>query len=138
MTKVLFRALVCFSISLSAFGQSDRGILTGTVTDPQGAVIPNASIEITNTQNGARYQTSTTSTGNYTMPSLPVGTYTLTVEVPGFKKFMRQGIQIAVAQVERVDVMMEIGTASQTLVVSADATMLSTENAAHSFYLTSK
>src|SRR5579871_788430 len=65
-------ALVWLSFVLS--GQSDRGTITGTVVDPTGAVVPSAKLTLTNTGTSAAYETVTTATGNYTIPSLPAGT----------------------------------------------------------------
>ena len=71
-------------LSTILLGQSDRGTITGSVTDPSGATIPDAQITITNTETDLRYQSATTGTGNYTVPSLPAGMYKLTVEATGF------------------------------------------------------
>ena len=64
------------------FAQSDRGTLTGTVTDPASAVVPAAKVTLKNSETGAVYETVTTPTGNYTISSLPIGAYNLTIEAP--------------------------------------------------------
>ena len=69
--------------------QSDRGSITGTVSDPTGALIPAAKVVATRADTGAVYQTVTTNTGNYTLPSLPVGVYSLSVEAPGSRNTFR-------------------------------------------------
>ena len=69
--------LLCVLLVLPAFAQSDRGTITGTVTDASGARIPGVAVVITNTGTGTKSQTVTTETGNYTIPALPVGTYAL-------------------------------------------------------------
>jgi hypothetical protein len=84
------RARSCFVVGfflfcLSAFGQGDRGNITGTVSDPAGAVVANAPIEAKNSDTGALYQAASTATGNYTLPQLPAGTYEISITVPGFK-----------------------------------------------------
>ena len=67
---------VCLLLMLSpAFAQSDRGTITGTVSDASNAVIPGASIVAVNTETAARYETVATETGNYTIPQLPSGVY---------------------------------------------------------------
>src|SRR5271170_5733726 len=96
--------LIC---SVAAFAQGDRGTITGTVTDPTGAVVPNANIQITNTDTSAEYKVGTTNTGNYTLANLPVGNYELTVDAPGFKKFLRPGLVVQVAETERVDAILQ-------------------------------
>ena len=61
--------LVCFA--LTAFAQGDRGTITGTVSDPVSAIVPGATVSAKNTESGAQFDTVTTGTGNYTLPSLP-------------------------------------------------------------------
>ncbi len=122
-------AFCCLLLVASAgFAQSDRGTITGTIADPAGAMIPNASIEAQNTQTGAMYQTVTTATGNYTLAQLPAGIYQLTASMPGFKQFVRTGITVMVAATLRIDIQMEVGDISETVTVSADAPLLKTES----------
>ncbi len=68
----------------SLMGQSDRGTITGTVTDPASAVIAGANIEVKNTETSAVFRTMFNETGNYTVAQVPVGTYQMTVVLPGF------------------------------------------------------
>jgi hypothetical protein len=112
----------------SAFAQSDRGTITGSVTDQAGAVIPNAAIEVTNINTGAVYQAQSSSTGNFTFSQLPVGKYQMSSSVPGFKQFIRTGITVLVAQTLRIDISLEIGSISETVTVNADAPLLRTES----------
>src|SRR5262245_32417351 len=86
----------------AALAQSDRGTVTGTVTDPAKAAVPGAKVAARNTETGALFETVTTTTGNYTITSLPVGSYDLTVEAPGFSRKVQQGIRIQVAQTARI------------------------------------
>ena len=109
------------------FAQSDRGTITGTVTDPAGAVVANAAVEARNTATGVTYQAASTSTGNYTIAQLPVGTYDVSAAVPGFKKYIRQGIAVGVAEVLRIDLALEVGAATESVTVQADAPLLRTE-----------
>jgi hypothetical protein len=84
--------------SITLFAQGDRGTITGTVSDPAGAVIANASIDVKNSETGIVYQTTTTATGNYTLAQVPVGKYELTATAPGFKKYVRPNIAVEVAR----------------------------------------
>ena len=118
--------------SAALFGQSDRGTLTGTISDPANAVVPAATVVATNAETGVQSRTVTTSTGNYTISSLPAGTYDLSVENAGFKKYLQHGISVQVAETARVDVVLEVGSTSETISVSANADMLKTEDAAQS------
>jgi hypothetical protein len=74
-------ALMCVLFASGSYAQSDRGTITGTVVDPDGAVVPGASIVAENPENGSRYETVTTQTGNYTIAEVPVGSYNLHVEL---------------------------------------------------------
>ena len=117
--------LIC---TLAAFAQGDRGTITGTVTDPTGAVVPNANIQVTNSDTAAIYKIGTSSTGNYTLANLPAGTYVLAVDAPGFKKFERPGLLVQVSQTVRVDAVLEVGSSTDTVTVSAEAPLLKTES----------
>jgi hypothetical protein len=125
--RLLFALLLC---SAGAFAQTATGTITGTISDPAGAVVPNAPLDLKNSETGTAYQTATSSTGNYTFSQLPVGTYQLTVNVPGFKTHVRQNLGVQTAQTIRVDVSLEVGTSTESVTVSAQASMLSTESAA--------
>ncbi len=117
--------LIC---ALAAFAQGDRGTITGTVTDPTGAVVPNANIQVVNSDTSAVYKVATTNTGNYTLANLPVGTYVLTVDNAGFKKFERPNLVVQVAETIRVDAVLEVGSPSDTITVSTEAPLLKTES----------
>jgi Carboxypeptidase regulatory-like domain len=117
-----------FVSTAAVFGQSDRGTITGTVADPAGAVIASAGVEARNTETGATYPVATSTTGNYTIAQLPAGTYELTVTVPGFKKFIRPGLIIQAAQTIRVDAALEVGNATESVTVNAEAHLLKTES----------
>ena len=107
--------LVCaFLMGTSAFAQSDRGTITGTVVDQTSAVIPGARVVATNTETSARFETLSTETGNYTLAQLPAGVYQLAAELPGFKRYVRQGITVLVAQTLRIDLVLEVGVALST------------------------
>ncbi len=115
-------------LCLAAFGQSDRGTITGTITDPAGAVVANAPIKVLNAATGATYQAASTATGNYTLSQLPTGIYELDLTVPGFKHYVRKNIEVPVAQTIRLDVALEIGAASDSVTVTEAAPLLKTES----------
>ncbi|HLI84258.1 MAG TPA: carboxypeptidase-like regulatory domain-containing protein [Bryobacteraceae bacterium] len=104
------------------------GTITGTVVDPAGAVVANASVEADNTATNAKYPISTSNTGNYTMSELPPGTYQLTITAPGFKRFVRSGLAVQAAQTIRVDATLEVGATSESVTVVEAAPMLKTES----------
>jgi hypothetical protein len=125
LTGILFFCAVSTS---ALFAQSDRGTITGTISDPAGAIVANASIEARNTETGATYPVATSATGNYTIAELPAGTYELSVTAPGFKRFLRPGLIIQAAQTIRVDGTLEIGSASESVTILAEAPLLKTES----------
>ncbi len=120
--------LVVCALASAAFAQSDRGTITGTVSDPAGAVVANAPLEAKQLETGAVYQAASSATGNYTLSQLPTGTYELTVAVPGFKKFVRQNLFLPVAQTLRIDVMLEVGSSAESVTVTEAAPLLKTES----------
>src|SRR5262245_13291696 len=124
-----FVLAVCLLLPvMAAFAQSDRGTITGTVADASGAVIPGATIEAKNLGSGTVYTGGSSETGNYTLPQLPVGTYEVTVTLPGFKKFVRPTIVVGVAQIVRVDAALEVGANTESVTVEAAAPLLKTES----------
>src|SRR5215471_2221628 len=116
--------LACFS-AVSLLGQS-TGSVSGTVTDPNGAMIAGARITATQPDTGRSYSTVTTDAGLYVLPTLPVGKYSITVEHPGFKKHVQNDLEVRVALRETVDVRLEIGEVQQTVEVSSDIPLLET------------
>jgi hypothetical protein len=121
-----------------ALAQSDRGSITGVISDPAGAVVPAAAIEARNTATGGIYQAVSTGTGNYTLSELPTGPYELSVTVAGFKKFIRQGLGLQVGQTLRIDATLEVGASSESVTVSATAPLLKTESGELSHNVTSQ
>src|SRR5215471_16596501 len=117
-----------FLICVPAFAQSDRGTITGEIADPAGAVVAGAPVEATNAETGAVYQAATSATGNYTLSQLPAGDYTLSVTVPGFKRYVRQNVVVSVAGTLRIDVTLEVGATSESVTVTEAAPLLKTES----------
>ena len=136
--KVLTITTLCVLLAASAFAQSDRGTITGTVTDQDGGVVPGASVVAVNADNGSKYETVTTTTGNYTLAEVPVGIYNLSVELTGFGRFRQEGIRIFVAQTARIDAKLKVGALAEEVNVVADASMLKTENAEIASSITSE
>ncbi|MDX6270593.1 MAG: hypothetical protein QOD28_1816 [Acidobacteriota bacterium] len=107
--------------------QSDRGALTGTVTDPSGALVANAKVTATNLNSGEVREAQTTDEGAYTLPELKADPYRLTVEAAGFKTAAIENIQIAVQVTRRADITLEIGVVSDVVTVSSDTTALQSD-----------
>ncbi|HEX4275740.1 MAG TPA: TonB-dependent receptor [Bryobacteraceae bacterium] len=119
--------IVFFVFSTSLFSQS-RGTITGTVSDPTGDAVANASVEAKNVDSGAMYPVASSATGNYTIGELPEGNYELTVAAPGFKKYVRGGLTVQVAQTVRIDVVLQVGSTSESVTVTAESPLLKTES----------
>jgi len=124
--------------ALTAFAQSDRGTITGTIVDPTGAVVSNAAIEASNVDTGSVFPVASSSTGNYTIAELPAGTYTLNITVPGFKKYIRPGLIVQAAQTIRVDATLQVGNATESVTVNEEAPLLETESGAVSSTISSQ
>jgi len=127
VSRLIWVVSVCVLFTASAFAQTDRGTITGAVADSTKAVIPGANVAATNTETTSKYETVSTETGNYTLTQLPVGTYQLTVELPGFKKYVRQGVTVLSSTTVRIDIALEVGGSAEEVTVSADAPLLRTE-----------
>ena len=93
--------------SVAAFAQT--ATVLGTVTDPSGAVVPTATITITNTATSAKRVIQTNSTGNYVAPELPIGPYAVMAESPGFKRYERTNLKLDSNDVVRVDAVLQVG-----------------------------
>lgn len=125
--RSLLIAVCIVAFVFVASAQTDRGTITGTVSDPAGAVVPAAAIEAKSVATGAVYQTASSTTGNYTIAQLPAGTYQMSITVPGFKKFIRTGLVVEVAGTLRIDASLEVGAASESVTVTEVAAQLKTE-----------
>jgi hypothetical protein len=130
--RLVSAAMLLLVSTLAVFAQNDRGTITGEVKDQAGAVVPGAAVTATNAASGSESKTTSTATGNYTIPSLTAGIYTLTVEVKGFKKFIQQNIEVQVSITNRIDVSLEVGATSESVTITAEAAQLKTENAEQS------
>ncbi|HZN06319.1 MAG TPA: carboxypeptidase-like regulatory domain-containing protein, partial [Pyrinomonadaceae bacterium] len=112
----------------SAAGQTDRGSLTGRVTDPNGAGIANAKVTATNLNTGETREATTSDDGNYTIPELKADPYKVTAEMQGFKTASAENIVVAVQVNRTLDFKLEIGEISSVVTVSNDeAPVLQTE-----------
>ena len=109
--------------------QEARATLLGRVSDPSNAVIVGAKVDALNTQTGVRFGSTTNGSGDYIIPFLIPGPYTLTVESQGFRTYSRSGIVVRVNDQVAINVTMEVGQASQTIQVSAESPLLDTSTA---------
>jgi hypothetical protein len=126
--KLLCSLVAALLVSCSiSFGQTALATVTGTITDASGAVIANAPVELRNLETGQIYTAASSSTGNYSVTQLPVGDYDLTISSPGFKTFLHTKFHLAAAQTMREDVTLEVGQTTESVTVTAEASLLKTE-----------
>ncbi len=123
--RALWLAAVFFA-PLALFGQETRGTILGRVTDPSGAVIVGAQVRVTNTATGVAIQARTNEAGNFVLPYLLSGTYTVQADSPGFKKFVREGIQVRINDTVEVNIAMQVGDAAESVQVQAETPLLET------------
>jgi len=135
----LFVLLCVLASAIAMFAQGGgTGTILGNVTDPSGAVVANASVDITNTATGVTAHTQTTSSGDFSVPFLIIGTYKVTVTAPGFQKGVVDNVVLNVAQQAHADVSLKAGAVTQTVEVTAGAIQLDVESSAVSQTVTQK
>jgi hypothetical protein len=111
---------------VKVFAQETTATLLGHVTDPAGLAVPEASITARQVQTGYVRTALTNTTGDYLLPSMPVGSYTLTAEKSGFSQFEQRGIQLTVGAQVRADLQLIVGAVSQRVEVTGQAAMINT------------
>jgi Carboxypeptidase regulatory-like domain len=126
--RVLLPGL-CIALLLDGgvLAQTSTATLTGAVRDTTGAILPSVSITLTNTSRNASQTTISNEAGSYVFPALVPGTYAISAELPGFKKFVRDGITLQVNQTVRIDFELQVGAVAETIEVTAAAPILETE-----------
>jgi len=114
--------------SLSSGAQESRGIIAGRVTDPSGAVVAGVDVRATNQQSGVVAVARTNDAGNYTIPYLVPGVYTVSATFAGFKKTEKPGIEVRVGDMLNVELRLEVGNAAETIEVKGGAPLLEASN----------
>ncbi len=132
---VLIIGLLATSV---CWAQESRGNLAGRVTDTSGAAIAGAQVRVTNSQTGVTIPTQTNDQGLFTVPFLIPSFYSVTVEHPGFKKLVRDNVQVVIESHVQLDVSLTVGDVSQQVTVTAAPALLNTTNASLGTVLDSK
>lgn len=112
--------------ALVVFAQDPRGNILGRVTDSSQALVPDVEVRATNTDTGVTASARSNAAGTYNIPFLLPGTYRVTAEMSGFKKFVRDGVQIRVSETVDLRIQMEVGAVTETLEVKAETPVLDT------------
>lgn len=120
-----FSAVIFFALLLRA--QVENGTVVGTVRDTTGATIPNASVAVVNADTNISTKVMTNDAGEYVAAELKPGSYSVTIQAQGFKQFVKTGITLTVNQIARVDTVLELGSGTQRVDVTAAAPQLETQ-----------
>ena len=121
---VLPLAAVLLTLLSSADAQTINASLAGVITDPAGAVVAGAKVEIVNTATDVPLTVFSHADGSYTAPSLPAGTYNVTVSAAGFKTDRRTSVILDVSQSARLDLRLEVGAVTESVDVTGTAPLL--------------
>jgi hypothetical protein len=111
-----------------AFAQTSNASLTGTVQDATGAVLPNVIVTLTDVDRNTDHSTRSNEVGIYVLPSLSPGKYSMVAVLPGFKKFVREGVVLQVNQAGRIDIRLDLGSIEESVRVTGVTPLLETES----------
>ncbi|MBI3684002.1 MAG: TonB-dependent receptor [Acidobacteria bacterium] len=128
--------LLFFAARMAA--QSPEATISGVVTDPQGAVIPNVEVTATSLDRGVKTATRTNPAGFYSLRSLPIGSYTVTADADGFRRHIRHGITLTTGQPLELNIKLEIGAVAESVTVSERSSLLETRSSDASQLIESK
>jgi Carboxypeptidase regulatory-like domain/TonB-dependent Receptor Plug Domain len=126
---IAFACLFLLAQPQHLFGQVDEGAINGLVQDSSGAVVPNAHVTLLNTDQGLKLESTTNAAGEYIFSPVRIGHYTVTVTAPGFSTTTQQNLTVTVGQHLLVPVKLSLGSASQTVQVTAAPPQLQTDEA---------
>jgi hypothetical protein len=124
--KYLVGFLACILMTAPLYGQTTNGSIQGAVTDPSGAVLGAATVTGRNLDTDLTISTISTDAGLYSLPNLPPGRYSVTVEAKGMKKYEQDGVTVQTGGTVSLDIQMQLGAVSETVTVRADAKQLET------------
>src|SRR6267143_1084855 len=124
---VLPLTLSCLGAFAAAHAQAGKAELTGSVSDQNTAAIAQARVSVTEIATGQTYSTRVTHNGDYSFTNLKPGMYNLAVEASGFKRSLREGVQLATGERVRLDIVLEPGAVAESVTVNQDASLLRTE-----------
>ncbi|MGH9720795.1 MAG: carboxypeptidase-like regulatory domain-containing protein, partial [Bryobacteraceae bacterium] len=140
MTRLVRNAIGAWALltaaTIAVLAQTGGGAtLVGTVKDSTGAVVAGAKVTVINTATNFITENVTSVEGAYYIPYLVPGEYRIKVAAAGFKEIVREGITLRSAEVPRIDINLEVGAVTESVTVSASASLLNTENVLSSYVL---
>ena len=122
----LFLLFICLCVAVSAMAQNVTGTIEGTVTDPQGAAVPNASVTIRNVATDESRTVTTSSQGFFTATELQVGTYDVTVKQPNFKTYVSKHVELDASSTATINAQLTVGSVNEQVSVEASAVAVET------------
>ena len=128
LSRLLLTLAISWLLATPAFSQLSSGTVLGSVTDGTGAVIPGVSVTANNQDIGLTRSVITNESGNYRVDQLPLGTYTITVELPGFKKEVRNSVKVDIDARVRMDFALTPGNVSEVIEVTSAAPLVQTDD----------
>jgi hypothetical protein len=128
-TAILAMGLLALILASKVSAQQITGSIAGTVKDERGAVLPGASVKATNVDTAFSRVATTANDGAYRIEYLPVGSYNVEVEMPGFQKFVQQNIVLAVDQTQALNITLAVGASSETVTVTTAPALVDTSSA---------
>jgi len=129
MNSRLHLSILAGALAVCAFGQDFRATISGVITDPQKAVVPGATVEVRNLATNVVQTVQTNESGVYVVPFLNPGVYSISATAAGFKKAVRDRVEVRVGDKIQADLTLEVGAAAETVTVTAAADMLETASA---------
>lgn len=129
MVERLRYTCALLALTVSAWGQSFQGGVRGNISDPAGAMVIQAKVALTDDSTGIARTTLTSTTGEYSFSSVNPSTYTLVVQSPGFRTFEQKGIIVSTQQFLTLDVKLEVGEVTQTVMVTEEVPLIESTNA---------
>src|SRR5918998_3532565 len=127
--RVVLATTLVLATSVGAEAQEFRATIEGRVVDSSGGALPGATVTVQNTQTNEMATAVSNEEGNYAIPFLRPGTYTLTVELSGFQKHVRSGLRLEVGQRAAINVELGVGGLTETVTVTSEAPAIETSNA---------
>src|SRR6266481_5983838 len=121
MKRVLGSLVVLAMVTIAGYGQTFRGAINGTVSDPTGAMVAGASVRATNVATGVTLSTTTTSDGQFSFQDIPLGTYKIVVTASGFSSVTTDNVTVTAGAVYTLPVKLKVGETSTSVEVSAAA-----------------
>lgn len=138
MSRTLSVLLISFGAAAISVAQVNRATITGIVTDPAGALVPTVKVTAIHVETGTSMSTIATEAGAYTIPALQIGTYRVEYEAPGFRKSVRDKVVLAAGSTVRLDINLEIGSATESVTVSGQSATIETESSRVATNITTK